>query len=271
MSAGGKLQVLVWNEGVHESLNEPEHIGRMYPEGIHGAIAAGRRQARPGADISPAPLMADHHPGRSEETLATPDVLLWGGHKAHAAVSDSVVDRVQRHVLGGMGLIVLHSGHFAKVFTRLLGTSCSLAWRNDGERELVWTVKPSHPIADGIENPIVIPQQEMYGELFDIPDPDDLIFISSFAGGEVFRSGVTFTRGRGRIFYFSPGDQEYPVYHHPQVRRVLANSVRWAAQPDLHRVAPEVSNRPRGWFEEGKSPVPRPAAEPVILDEEAVR
>ncbi|GAP55000.1 conserved hypothetical protein, partial [Arthrobacter sp. Hiyo6] len=120
---------------------------------------------------------------------------------------------------------MLHSGHFAKIFTRLLGTSCSLSWRNDGEQELVWTVKPSHPIADGIENPIVIPEQEMYGELFDIPDPDDLIFISSFAGGEVFRSGVTFTRGKGRIFYFSPGDQEYPVYHHAQIRRVIANAV----------------------------------------------
>jgi trehalose utilization protein len=169
---------------------------------------------------------------------------------AHAEVSDAVVERVHRHVLGGMGLIVLHSGHFAKVFTRLLGTSCSLAWRNDGERELVWTVKPSHPIAEGVDSPIVIPEQEMYGELFDIPDPDDLIFISSFAGGEVFRSGVTFTRGKGRIFYFSPGDQEYPVYHHPQIQRVLANGVRWAAQPGLHRSVPAVSNPSRGWFEE---------------------
>jgi trehalose utilization protein len=169
---------------------------------------------------------------------------------AHAEVSEAVVERVHRHVLGGMGLIVLHSGHFAKVFTRLLGTSCSLAWRNEGERELVWTVKPSHAIAEGVDSPIVIPEQEMYGELFDIPDPDDLIFISSFAGGEVFRSGVTFTRGKGRIFYFSPGDQEYPVYHHPQIQRVLANGVRWAAQPGLHRSVPEVSNPARSWFEE---------------------
>ena len=240
-----KLRIRVWNEGVHEALNEPSHIGEIYPDGIHGAIAAGLRSHYPEAEITTALLATDDDHGLDEETLADTDVLLWWGHKAHAEVSDAVVERVHRHVLGGMGLIVLHSGHFAKVFTRLLGTSCSLAWRNDGERELVWPVKPSHPIAEGIDSPIVIPEQEMYGELFDIPDPDDLIFISSFAGGEVFRSGVTFTRGKGRIFYFSPGDQEYPVYHHPQVQRVLANGVRWAAQPGLHRSAPAVSNPPR--------------------------
>lgn len=253
MSTAKTLRILVWNEGVHEALNEPAHIGQIYPEGIHGAIADGLREAYPDATITTATLATDEDHGLSEEALAATDVLLWWGHRAHAEINDHVVERVQRHVLGGMGLIVLHSGHFAKIFTRLLGTSCSLAWRNEGERELVWTVKPSHPIADGVDNPIVIPEQEMYGELFDIPDPDDLIFISSFAGGEVFRSGVTFTRGKGRIFYFSPGDQEYPVYHHPQIRRVIANGVGWAAQPDVLRAPPEVSNRPLGWIEAGVS------------------
>lgn len=247
---GEKLRILVWNEGVHEANNEPAHIGEIYPHGIHGAIAAGLRSFYPESKITTAVLATDDQHGLSEEVLAETDVLLWWGHIAHDQVGDAVVDRVQRHVLGGMGLIVLHSGHFAKIFTRLLGTSCSLAWRNEGERELVWTVKPSHPIAEGVDSPIVIPEQEMYGELFDIPDPDDLIFISSFAGGEVFRSGVTFTRGKGRIFYFSPGDQEYPVYHHPQIQRVLANGVRWAAQPGLDRSAPTVTNPARDWFAE---------------------
>ncbi|KQR01232.1 glutamine amidotransferase [Arthrobacter sp. Leaf141] len=245
-----KLRIRVWNEGVHEARNEPAHIGEIYPDGIHGAIAAGLRSFYPESEISTAVLATDDEHGLDEETLAETDVLLWWGHVAHGQVSEAVVERVHRHVLGGMGLIVLHSGHFAKIFTKLLGTSCSLAWRNDGERELVWTVKPSHPIAEGVDSPIVIPEQEMYGELFDIPDPDDLIFISSFAGGEVFRSGVTFTRGKGRIFYFSPGDQEYPVYHHPQIQRVLANGVGWAAQPELRRSVPAVSNPARGWFEE---------------------
>ena len=248
----GKLRVRVWNEGVHEANNQPSHIGDMYPDGIHGAIAAGLRSHLPDADITTAVLATGDDHGLGEEVLAETDVLLWWGHVAHGDVADAVVERVHRHVLGGMGLIVLHSGHFSKIFTKLLGTSCSLAWRNDGGRELVWTVKPSHPIADGVDSPIVIPEQEMYGELFDIPDPDDLIFISSFAGGEVFRSGVTFTRGKGRIFYFSPGDQEYPVYHHPQVQRVLANGVNWAAQPGLDRSAPSVSNPAREWFGEQK-------------------
>jgi trehalose utilization protein len=242
-----KLNILVWNEGVHEARNEPVTMIEMYPEGIHGAIAAGLRDYYPDSNISTATL-ADPEHGLSEEVLAATDVLLWWGHRAHSEVTDEVVERVQRHVLGGMGLIVLHSGHFAKVFIRLLGTSCSLKWRNEGERELVWTVKPSHPIVEGVDNPIVIPQQEMYGELFDIPDPDDLIFISSFEGGEVFRSGVTFTRGKGRIFYFSPGDQEYPVYHHPQIQRVIANGAGWAAQPQIFREPPSVSNALRDWY-----------------------
>ncbi|CAH0215050.1 hypothetical protein SRABI83_02239 [Arthrobacter sp. Bi83] len=242
-----KLNILVWNEGVHESRNQPETMAEMYPSGIHGAIADGLKGFYPDSGITTATL-ADPEHGLSEETLAATDVLLWWGHVAHDDVSDEVVERVQRHVLGGMGLIVLHSGHFSKIFTALLGTTCSLKWRNDGERELVWTVKPSHPIAAGVESPMVIPKQEMYGELFDIPDPDDLIFISSFEGGEVFRSGVTFSRGKGRIFYFSPGDQEYPVYHQPQIRQVIANAVGWVAQPKQFREAPGVSNASRDWY-----------------------
>lgn len=242
-----KLNILVWNEGVHELNNEPATMATMYPAGMHGAIAASLREFFPDANITTATL-ADPEHGLSEATLAGTDVVLWWGHIAHGEVSDEVVERVQRHVLGGMGLVALHSAHFAKIFTKLLGTTCSLKWRNDGERELVWTVKPSHPIAAGVESPIVIPEQEMYGELFDIPEPDDLIFISSFAGGEVFRSGVTFSRGKGRIFYFSPGDQEYPVYHHPQVQRVIANGVGWVAQPAQHRAAPTVSNPARESF-----------------------
>lgn len=236
------LRVTVWNEGVHET-TQPE-IAAIYPDGIHGAIAAGLSELL-GDDVAVrTATLADPEHGLTEEALSDTDVLLWWGHIAHDQVSDEVVERVRRHVLGGMGLIVLHSGHFSKIFIRMLGTTCSLRWRNPegGERELVWNVNPTHPIAQGVEQPIVIDAQEMYGEFFDIPTPDDLVFISSFTGGEVFRSGVTFTRGRGKIFYFSPGDQEYPVYFHPQVRRVLANGVRWAAPVAGLRAAPEVSN-----------------------------
>jgi trehalose utilization protein len=175
-------------------------------------------------------------------------VLSWWGHIAHDQVSDEVVARVQQAVLGGMGLLVLHSAHYSKIFKALLGTPCDLRWRNDGERELVWTVDPSHPITAGVPNPIVIDAQEMYGEPFAIPAPDELIFISSFTGGEVFRGGCTFTRGAGRIFYFSPGDQEYPVYHHPDVQRVLANGVEWAT-PRLRQAPAGSPQSPVGWWQ----------------------
>lgn len=243
------IRVLVWNEGVHEA-TQPD-IAAIYPAGIHGAIADGLVELLGDEVTVRTATLADPEHGLSEDVLAETDVLLWWGHIAHDQVDDAIVERVRQRVLSGMGLLVLHSGHFSKIFTRLLGTTCSLKWRNEAERELVWTVAPTHPIAAGVEHPIVIEHQEMYGELFDIPTPDDLVFISSFAGGEVFRSGVTFTRGHGRIFYFSPGDQEYPVYFHPQIRRVLANGVRWAspvAAPAVARELPSVSNPSRGWY-----------------------
>jgi len=239
------LRVTVWNEGVHET-TQPE-IAAIYPEGIHGAIAEGLRELLGEEVVVRTATLAEPEHGLSDAVLDETDVLLWWGHIAHDRVDDAVVDRVRERVLAGMGLLVLHSGHFSKILIRMLGTTCSLRWRNPegGERELVWTVDPTHPIAEGVEQPIVIEQQEMYGEFFDIPKPDDVVFISSFTGGEVFRSGVTFTRGRGKIFYFSPGDQEYPVYFHPQVRRVLANGVRWAAPvAGAPRIAPAVIDRP---------------------------
>jgi trehalose utilization protein len=185
--------------------------------------------------------------GLTEAVLAETDVLTWWGHIAHDEVADEIVERVAANVLGGMGLLALHSAHYAKILKRLLGTSCSLRWRNEGERELVWTVDPSHPIAQGVPQPIVIDAQEMYGEHFDIPAPEELVFISSFAGGEVFRGGCAWTRGAGRIFYFSPGDQEYPVYHHPAIKQVLANAAVWAA-PRIRGPVPEAPNAPRDWW-----------------------
>jgi trehalose utilization protein len=163
-------------------------------------------------------------------------------------VADEVVDRVHRHVLGGLGLVVLHSGHWSKIFTKLMGTSCTLRWRTERDRELVWTVDPAHPIAQGVPQPIEIEAQEMYGEFFDIPVPDELVFISNFGGGEVFRSGCTFRRGHGRIFYFSPGDQEYPVYHHKDVRRVIANGVGWAHTHRRERKPPTLGRHAVGDF-----------------------
>lgn len=245
-SAADPIRVTVWNENVHETTQD--HVAARYPAGIHGAVAEGiREHLGDGVSLRTATLDQPEH-GLTEEVLAQTDVLAWWGHAAHDKVTDEVVDRVQRHVLAGMGLIVLHSAHFSKIFGKLMGTTCSLAWRGEHDRELVWTVDPTHPIAEGVPSPIVIPEQEMYGEFFDIPAPDELIFISSFSGGEVFRSGCTFRRGRGKIFYFSPGDQEYPVYHHPDVRRVIANGVSWAAPSSRERRAFALRKVATEWF-----------------------
>lgn len=237
------IRATVWNENVHE-VTEP-HIMPFYPHGIHGAVASAlREQLGDGVEVTTATLDQPEH-GLTEQTLDATDVLFWWGHLAHDRVSDEVVERVQRHVLGGMGLVVLHSGHFSKIFTRLLGTTCSLSWRDDGDREVVWSTAPGHPIAEGVPSPLVIDAHETYGEYFDIPEPDETVFISSFSGSEVFRSGITYRRGLGRVFYFSPGDQKYPIYQHPDVRRVLGNAARWAAGTGPHRV-PAVSHPRRG-------------------------
>ncbi len=224
------LQVTVWNEFVHEK--EDDAVRRLYPDGIHGAIAAGlesqfaARQIR--AQVRTAMLEQPEH-GLTDSVLDQTDVLFWWGHRAHDAVDDQIVDRVQSCVLAGMGLVVLHSGHASKIFRRLMGTGCMLRWRVADEKERLWIVHPGHPITQGLENGYwELPETEMYGEFFDIPQPDELIFISWFPGGEVFRSGCTFRRGQGKIFYFRPGHETYPVYHNPTVQRVLANAACWA-------------------------------------------
>jgi trehalose utilization protein len=139
------------------------------------------------------------------------------------------VDRVQKRVLEGMGLVVLHSGHYSKVFKRLLGTTCSLGWREAGKKERIWTCDPGHPIAQGVPRSFEIPHEEMYSEPFGIPTPDELVFISWFQGGEVFRSGCCWKRGNGKIFYFRPGHETFPTYHQPEVQTVIRNAIRWAA------------------------------------------
>ena len=240
------ISVIVWGENRHEQ-TEPS-IAARYPDGMHGAIRQGIEEYL-GADAEVTTVtLDDPEHGLTEERLAAADVLIWWGHAAHDEVADEVVERVHRHVLAGLGLIVLHSGHFSKIFQKLMGTSCSLRWRGETDRELVWTVDPTHPIAQGVPHPLIIEEQEMYGEFFDIPVPDELIFISSFSGGEVFRSGCTWKRGHGRIFFFSPGDQEYPVYFQPEIRRVISNGVEWAATDRSGRSAPQLSRFYSGEF-----------------------
>jgi trehalose utilization protein len=219
------VRVTVWNEFIHERNNE--FIGRLYPQGMHGVIAD--YLTKRGFEVKTATLDQPKH-GLADEVLANTDVLIWWGHMAHGKVADEVVEKVhKRIVLDGMGLIPLHSAHFSKIFVKLMGTTCNLKWREIGEKERLWVVNPAHPITKGIGDYIEIPNAEMYGEHFDIPQPDELVFVSWFQGGEVFRSGCCFFRGRGKIFYFRPGHETYPIFYHEDVLKVIENAVNWAA------------------------------------------
>lgn len=222
--SGGPIKVTVWNEFRHE--RESAEVRSIYPEGIHGALRDGLQPF--GFEMRTATLDEPEH-GLTDEVLNDTDVLIWWGHMAHDDVDDAVVERVHGRVLQGMGLIVLHSGHYAKIFKKLMGTSCALKWREADEKERLWVVDPSHPIAEGLPEYIELEREEMYGEFFDIPAPDELVFVSWFEGGEVFRSGCAYRRGLGRIFYFRPGHESYPTYRREEILRVIANAVRWAA------------------------------------------
>lgn len=220
------LRVVVWGENVHEHRNP--RVAGLYPNGMHRAIADGIDRRLPDAEVSTATLQEAEH-GLTAERLARTDVLTWWGHLAHGEVADAVVERIQQRVLEGMGLIVLHSGHASKIFRRLMGTHCMLSWREAGERERLWVCNPGHPIVAGLGPSFELSGEEMYGEPFGVPAPEEQILISWFEGGEVFRSGCTWRRGNGRIFYFRPGHETYPTYHDDNVLRVIANAAAWAA------------------------------------------
>jgi trehalose utilization protein len=222
------IRVTIWNEFIHE--REHASVAKIYPQGIHHTVASALQKHLPGeVAIRTATLDEPEH-GLTEEVLAQTDVLTWWGHAAHDRVADEIVDRVQKRVLEGMGLLAMHSAHASKIFRRLMGTSCMLRWREAAEKERVWNLNPSHPITAGLtEEYFELEHTEMYGEFFDIPPPEELLFVSWFEGGEVFRSGCTFRRGKGKIFYFSPGHETFPIYHDRHVQLILANAVRWLA------------------------------------------
>jgi trehalose utilization protein len=222
------MRVTIWNEYLHERSSDV--VAQIYPDGIHAVLAKSLAEhLGRSVEIRTATLDEPEH-GLSDAVLAATDVLTWWGHAGHDRVRDEIVEKVQQRVWEGMGLLVLHSGHASKIFRRLMGTSCMLRWREAAERERLWIVNPGHPIAEGLTGEYFeLPHTEMYGEFFDIPAPDELVFISWFEGGEVFRSGCTFRRGKGKIFYFRPGHETFPIYHDKNVQRVIANGVRWAA------------------------------------------
>ena len=218
------IKVTVWNEFLHEKENE--QVKAVYPDGIHNCIANFLKCDD--ISVKTATLEMPEH-GLTKEVLEDTDVLIWWGHGAHDKVSDEIVERVHERVLKGMGFIALHSSHKSKPMMKILGTSCDLAWRESDDKEILWCVNPAHPIAKDVPMSFHMEADEMYGEFFDIPTPDDIVYIGWFAGGEVFRSGCTFTRGYGKAFYFQPGHETYPIYYNENIQKIIKNAVRWAA------------------------------------------
>ena len=234
------INAVVWGENIHERTNRI--VADLYPEGMHACIA----EALNGVEgiIATTATLQDEEHGLPADRLEKTDVLVWWGHAAHGDVADEVADRIADHVWGGMGLILLHSSHFSKIFRKLMGTPCNLTWREAGERERLWVTARHHPITRGLPDHFELEQEEMYGEPFAVPEPLETVFVSWFQGGEVFRSGLTYRRGAGSIFYFRPGHETYPTYYDTNVRIVIANAVKWAANPeprllDVH-TAPQI-------------------------------
>ncbi len=247
------IRVTIWNEYLHEV--EHDNVRAIYPDGMHATIAEG---IAPYGDfeIRTATLREPEH-GLTTEVLADTDVLFWWAHKAHPEVDDAVVERVHARVLGGMGLIVLHSGHNAKIFKRVLGTSGWLRWREADEKERLWNLMPAHPILEGIGDYVELEREEMYGEPFGIPEPDETLMISWFQGGDVFRSLCTWQRGHGKVVYFRPGHETYPTYHDPRILRILGQAARWARR----RIERDPGRCPQV---EALEPVPNPTKEHIL-------
>lgn len=224
-----KIKVTIWNEFKHE-IEEPE-VAAIYPDGIHKCIANFLSDC-PDMEVRTATLDEKDH-GIPNEVLDDTDVLLWWGHCYHGDVSDDRVKYVRDRVYNnGMGFIALHSGHHSKPFKSIVGTTGNLSWGRE-QREIVWNLKASHPIAAGIPDHFELESEELYAEPFYIPNPDDVVFTSWFEDGYVFRSGCTFTRGAGKIFYFQPGHESVPTYYNEYVQKIIKNAIRWAKPNDF--------------------------------------
>ena len=237
-----KTNVIVWNENIHE--REMPEVRAIYPDGIHSCIAGFlNREADMAAKTA---TLQQEHQGLPQSHLDACDVLLWWGHAAHGEVDDALVARVRERVLQGMGLIVLHSGHFSKIFRSLMGTSCALQWREAEEKEVLWTVNPGHPIAEGLPPHVILENEEMYGEPFAVPEADETVFMGWFAGGNVFRSGLVFRRAAGKIFYFQPGHETHPTYHQPLIQKIIVNAVRYVAPKSSSFAWRDVEDAPNG-------------------------
>lgn len=217
-----KIRVTVWNEFRHEK-SDPR-VAELYPKGIHGAIAD-ILSDYDDVEVRTATLDEPEH-GLPDEVLNSTDVLIWWGHIAHKEVSDTLVEKIKERVYRhGMGFFAVHSGHHSKPFRAIVGTTGDLTWGRD-QQEIVWNLLPQHPIAKGIPTRFEL-FEEMYGEPFAIPAPDELIFSAWYKDGNIFRSGCTFYRGVGKVFYFQPGHELCRSFYNENVRKIIGNAVHW--------------------------------------------
>ncbi len=244
-----KVRVLVWDE------NPPHAPKELYPDGIRGAIAAGLHELAGTTIEAKTANLDEPEQGITEEALATTDVLCWWGHARHGEVSEETARRVFEAVHErGLGLIILHSGHYSKILQWTLASPGHLkgGWRvaEPPDTEEITVCAPKHPIAQGVAD-FVLDKEEMYGAPFDVPAPQALVFQSYFPlGGEYFPCGICFTVGKGktegftsgpgkgvgegegagRVFYFRPGHETFGTYFNENVKLILKNAVNWCAR-----------------------------------------
>lgn len=214
------VRVRIWCEGT-----APRSV---YPDDIDGALAdVLGRQA--GLVVSRGRL-TDLQAGLSDQVLDASDALVWWGHLRHDAVPDdralAVVKRVRE---GRLGFVALYAACGSKPFRQMMSMPCEPgSWREDGRPEFVSIKAPDHPIARGIA-PFTISKTDMFSEPFAVPEPETVVFVSSWQKGETLRSGLTWTIGKGRVAYLRTGPDNYPVLFHPSIRQAIANSVRWVS------------------------------------------
>jgi RNA polymerase sigma factor (sigma-70 family) len=217
------LRVLVWSEGT-----APMDV---YPADINAAIAEGLRTDRQ-LEVRTASI-SDPDQGLGDEALKNTDVLIWWGHLRHGDVHDDRVAAIVRRVRHeGMGFIATHSAHYSKPLKAILGTDCG--WKGgyfeDGAAVELRVTAPRHPIVRGLEA-FTIPKTERYEGEFEVPKPDVIVLDGTYSSsGNRAWQGMVWTLGKGRVFYFQPGHESYPIYFQPEVRQIFRNAVHWCGQ-----------------------------------------
>ena len=222
------IRVTVWNENLHERIHQ--YVRDIYPMTMHGCI---REFLSKDEELCVRTATLDEKEyGLPDEILNTTDVLIWWGHGQHEEVPDELVERIYRRVVyEGMGFIALHSSHMSKPFRRLLGMPCTLTWGR-AQKAVVWNVLPSHPIMQGIPMHFEM-TEEVYSEPFAIPVPDELLFVTWYEDGNIFRGGATWHRGLGKVVYLHPGHENCRTFYNENVQRLIRNAARWAAPTPL--------------------------------------